>query len=175
MENKPPFGNVRTMIYAEIFGHLQQCARDNGYALAVHGSCARDFDIIAVPWTDKAVEDSELIYEFVRVLHPVATAAPVIKPHGRKAWFIILSHEQSANGLTDFGVDVSVMPRLKQQDHKQEAAEEMYGALQHSTDHMRSMFKHLPPYGLDRYNPSWRDAYHQIDKNEELLKKARRE
>jgi hypothetical protein len=35
-------------------------ARSKGYALAVHGSLARDIDLVAVPWVEEAASAAEL-------------------------------------------------------------------------------------------------------------------
>jgi len=41
----------RAPIYAAcVYPELAELCRDCGYALAVHGSLARDFDLIAIPW-----------------------------------------------------------------------------------------------------------------------------
>ena len=44
----------RAAVYAAaLYPDLAEIAREHGYALAVHGSLARDFDLIAVPWREK--------------------------------------------------------------------------------------------------------------------------
>lgn len=79
-------------------------AREHGYALAVHGSLARDFDFVAIPWVDEAVKPEELV-EAIRAAvggffdehdHPAS------KPHGRRAWVIHLGGGPY--------IDLSVMP-----------------------------------------------------------------
>lgn len=45
---KPKANNAPT--YMCLYPGLAEIARANGYALAVHGSLARDMDLIAVPW-----------------------------------------------------------------------------------------------------------------------------
>lgn len=47
---KPKANNAPT--YMCLYPGLAEIARANGYALAVHGSLARDMDLIAVPWID---------------------------------------------------------------------------------------------------------------------------
>jgi hypothetical protein len=39
-------------IYACMYPELAEIARKHGYALAVHGSFARDMDLVAVPWVE---------------------------------------------------------------------------------------------------------------------------
>lgn len=48
-------------IYVGVYPGLAEVCREKGYALAVHGSVGKDFDLIAVPWTIEAVSPTELI------------------------------------------------------------------------------------------------------------------
>lgn len=90
---------------------LQGTARRSGYALAVHGSQARDLDLIAVPWTERA-EDPEMLVrrlgetcaEHTGWGHRGAREGWTEKPHGRLACTIIASSEVH--------LDISIMPRL---------------------------------------------------------------
>lgn len=36
--------------------HIRAVAREIGYAIGVHGTLERDLDLIAAPWTEKALE-----------------------------------------------------------------------------------------------------------------------
>lgn len=92
---KPNYGNIRALVYASVLPGLQEVAHSCGYALTIHGSMARDFDMVAVAWTEEAVPAAELI-ERIRVL--VATEGsdagvhgPELRAHGRQAWIIALS------------------------------------------------------------------------------------
>lgn len=76
-----------------IYPALAKKSIELGYALALHGSLQRDLDIIAVPWTDSAVDPITLVAalcdEFnVAPNHEINK--PEIKPHGRLAWSIPL-------------------------------------------------------------------------------------
>lgn len=91
---------------------LREVAQAHGYALGLHGSVARDVDLIAVPWVDEAAPAIELvraaaarIRELCGWVHcpAVDLDKPTFKPHGRLAWSI---HIQ---GGVYF--DVSVLPR----------------------------------------------------------------
>lgn len=97
--------------FARLALPLQERARELGYALLVHGSLARDIDLVAVPWAPTAVSAEELVRELeakVRELDVspaeqiLPTQGPEDKPHGRRAWNI---HVQG----TYF--DLSVTPR----------------------------------------------------------------
>ncbi len=83
-------------------------AKREGYALGVHGSMARDLDLIAAPWTEKACDADELIEHLCRALDATlfeTDQKPEHKPHGRKAWSLHLL------GLGLY-LDVSVMPKV---------------------------------------------------------------
>ena len=95
--------------YTLLFPILSNAARECGYALALHGSMARDLDLIAVPWTEQAVPASDLIQRLITAcggfLHKrEAVSGPELKPHGRLAWTINLGGGP--------WLDVSVTPRV---------------------------------------------------------------
>lgn len=92
-------------IYASaMYPFLAEIAREHGYALAVHGSLARDLDLIAVPWTDEAVDPSVLIAAIEQRSAAVLTGPPSEKPHGRIAYALCA-------GFGSCGWDISFMPR----------------------------------------------------------------
>ena len=106
--------------YCCLYPRLATVARTHGYALAVHGTMGRDFDLIAVPWIDSASEPDALIRDILDACAtdlPEGTAKcvdgkwiavdltkPSVKEHGRLCWTIIL--ERGAF------IDFSVMPRI---------------------------------------------------------------
>lgn len=90
---------------------IRDAAKAKGYAIGVHGSLARDIDLIACPWTDGAAPAAEMA-EAVRAAAASAipggncwskTDDPKQKPHGRLSW----SLHFAAGGY----IDLSVMPR----------------------------------------------------------------
>ena len=95
--------------YMFIYMRMAQRAQELGYALALHGSLIRDCDMIAVPWTDEAVDMGELVSELIELSGGIANykgrenGAYSTKPHGRKAWIIHLG-----GGAY---IDLSVMPK----------------------------------------------------------------
>jgi hypothetical protein len=97
---------------------LVEIARRHGYALAVHGSMQRDFDLLAVPWTEEAGPPEPMLDEMKAAAEGVWThhdfddlwttvARGSAKPHGRKAWSIHLTNK----GCHGPYLDISVMPR----------------------------------------------------------------
>lgn len=103
--------------YVGLFPHLAIVAHGMGYALAVHGSVTRDFDLVAIPWTEDAVSATELMRAIAdrvgqamggwessvngEITKPLAE--PTQKPHGRLSWAI-----PTGNGSV---IDLSVTPR----------------------------------------------------------------
>lgn len=108
--------------YALLVPDLMKAGREVGYAIAVHGSLARDLDVVAIPWTEEAVPAERLILHLAAAVdgrirnggtrnadgewQTAHGSAPSVKPHGRLAWTIHLDR----GGLY---VDVSVMPRVR--------------------------------------------------------------
>lgn len=102
---KPP---SLAAVYIGLYPMLAEVAREHGYALAVHGTLARDLDLVAVPWIDAACEPGELAAALCDRIkyatHPHAgPMGPASKPHGRQGWTISLG-----NGAF---IDLSVMPK----------------------------------------------------------------
>ena len=87
---------------------MQECAREYGYALAVHGSLNRDIDLVAIPWVEGARDPVDLVYGLASVVQSITNYVDVIecetkKPYGRLAWSIYIDR-------TTY-IDLSVTPR----------------------------------------------------------------
>lgn len=96
--------------YVMCYVPLERIAWRHGYALALHGSMARDLDIVCIPWTDDADDPDVLIAAFVKFVVKKAhvdikSRTPVEKPHGRMAYVIPIGFD------SNMYLDVSVMPR----------------------------------------------------------------
>ena len=94
---------------------LQLAARGCGYALAVHGSLARDIDLIAIPWTDHCDRPELLVERLCGALSALVGRALRLgggdwadKPHGRRALTIILG------GICP-EIDLSIMPQIEKE------------------------------------------------------------
>lgn len=70
-------------IYASIYHELAEVCRKHGYALAIHGSLAKDFDLIAIPWTDAPASPQSVIAEIESQFALKATGPLATNPHGR--------------------------------------------------------------------------------------------
>jgi hypothetical protein len=95
-------------LMADMLPAMRLAARGCGYALAEHGTMARDIDLIAIPWTAGAAEPDLLVARlcgvvagFVGRAHPAGDWTE--KPHGRRAKTII-------HGAFGAEIDLSVMP-----------------------------------------------------------------
>lgn len=100
-------------MYAVIYPFMAMRAHECGYALAIHGSMARDFDLIAVPWTENAKSAEELVARILDVMdgtifsmEQLDPTKPTEKPHGRRAYSM---HLRTWTG--NAYIDLSVMPR----------------------------------------------------------------
>lgn len=102
-------------IYAQLLPKIREAGKALGYALAIHGTMARDLDILAVPWVEDAASPEELIAAIQAAVGGFVfgdlskrggvDAEPTKQPHGRLSWNICW-------GGRPF-IDLSVMPRQR--------------------------------------------------------------
>ncbi len=101
---------------------LRHLAERYGYAICVHGSLKRDIDLVAVPWREAAPSADSLVEAIIKACEVIVGVArfregkdinPSLRPHGRKAWSIYLSHLDDGPYL-----DLSVMPTVNEQEPK---------------------------------------------------------
>lgn len=90
-------------MYCAMYPSLAEICRSHGYALAVHGTMARDFDMIAVPWIDSPSEPQMVVDEITKK-HAVnqISGDPEQMRHGRICYTLALYGE--------FFFDFSFMP-----------------------------------------------------------------
>lgn len=102
--------NYAPVYCAAMYPSLCDIFHKNGYALAVHGSLARDFDLIAIPWTNEAkspldvIEDIKINGFAINIIGDLE-----VKPHGRIVYTLSV-------GFGECACDLSFMPRS---EHKQ--------------------------------------------------------
>jgi len=94
--------HIATLVYAVMIGDLQKIALEHGYALAFHGSMQRDFDLIAVPWTEDASSPLKLIYDLMPFKDKHAAVGREEKPHGRQAYLLPIE--------AGLAIDISIIP-----------------------------------------------------------------
>ncbi len=102
---KPNYGPV----YASaMYPGLAEIFHRHGYALACHGSLARDFDLIAVPW-EKSVSEHKAVLDDVTSKYALRLVdAGEMKNHGRKAYTL-------SCGFGECAIDLSFVPNEKGQ------------------------------------------------------------
>lgn len=85
-----PFGIIDPD-YARIYTKARIIAWTYGYACCVHGSFTRDLDLVLVPWTDGAKQNlDQVVTHLASVCDLRIYGAPSEKPHGRRAWTLLL-------------------------------------------------------------------------------------
>lgn len=91
-------------VYAAIYAELAEITRKHGYALAIHGSLSRDFDIIAIPWIELPNDPDVVIKEITETFDIRMIGESTEKLHGRKCYSIFI-------GFGECQLDFSFMPR----------------------------------------------------------------
>ena len=77
--------------YARIFTQARILAWQYGYACLAHGTFTRDLDLLLVPWADRHVPDvGGVVDRIADVAGLKLQGPPSDKPHGRKAWTLLL-------------------------------------------------------------------------------------
>ena len=94
---------------AAMYPGLARICVDNGYALAVHGSLARDFDVIAIPWVDSPSEPEDVINTITEKFAVRRIGEIGHREHGRTVYSLSV-------GFGDCQLDFSFMPRLTAQE-----------------------------------------------------------
>lgn len=76
--------------YGRIFTIARLLAWQEGYSICAQGSFTRDLDLLAVPWTEHARKDGEiLVKRIAQAAGLTIHGSPSDKPHGRKAWTLL--------------------------------------------------------------------------------------
>lgn len=95
---------VYAPMYCAMYPDLAEITRKHGYALAVHGSVARDFDLICIPWGAEPAEPAVVVDEITKTFHVRTVGEPDTTYHGRERWTITV-------GFGECFIDLSFMPR----------------------------------------------------------------
>lgn len=94
--------NYAPVYMAGIYPRLAEIARAHGYALAVHGSCARDLDVVFVPWADEVSSPEEVIDAITSEFAVTRVGDLKRKNHGRLC--------QTLAWMKECFADISFMP-----------------------------------------------------------------
>lgn len=106
----------RKKLYISLLPHIREVARGCGYAIGVHGSMTRDFDLIAVPWVEKPLLEKTLVKRITKAVDGFYMDWSVgKKPHGRNAHTIVLNKGEGSvidGKRWAVFIDLSVTPTL---------------------------------------------------------------
>lgn len=90
-------------VYCALYPQLAEVVRLHGYALAIHGSLGRDFDLICIPWDDRPSPSKTVVEDLCSKYALKVAGEPDTVKHGRERWTLIIS-------FGDCFVDLSFMP-----------------------------------------------------------------
>lgn len=97
-EIKRGYAPVYAALYPELCGIFQK----HGYALAVHGSMRRDFDLVAVPWAEKVSAHDVVLGEIQKTFATTRIGTGTPKNHGRVAYTLAIGFGECAMDLSFF-------------------------------------------------------------------------
>lgn len=90
-------------MYCAMYPDLAKLVREHGYALAVHGSLQRDFDLVCIPWVETP-SDYQTVIDAIEAEFAVSKiGAPEKRPHGRMVYTLAI-------GYGECFMDFSFMP-----------------------------------------------------------------
>ena len=92
--------NYAPVYAAAMYPKLCEIFRKHGYALAVHGTLARDFDLIAVPWQDTVSSLNVVLEEVTNTFAVQIIGQPEVKPHKRLAYTLSVGFGECACDLS---------------------------------------------------------------------------
>jgi hypothetical protein len=95
-------------VYVGLYPEIAEVVRRHGYALAVHGSLAKDFDLICIPWIDEPSPHEDVIKELTDTFR-VDNISCNPKAHGRICYTLIIS-------VGTCYLDFSFMPLIKKEN-----------------------------------------------------------
>jgi hypothetical protein len=120
--DKEKLYNYAPMLYVQLYPKLREVALECGYALCTHGTLQRDFDLVAIPWTENCRTPRELadaVFSVIKNYYRFEGAhfveeGNIHKPHGRVSYTIII--EMSAMEIMDTQnhpfIDLSIVPPI---------------------------------------------------------------
>lgn len=101
-ELKPNYAPVYA---AAMYPELAKIFQRHGYALAVHGSLARDFDLIGIPWAAEISSIGDILEDILKIYAVTLVGDPGKHNHGRIAYTL-------SCGWAECAIDLSFMPAV---------------------------------------------------------------
>ena len=103
--------NYSPIYAAALYPELCTIFQKHGWALAVHGSLARDLDLVAVPWVPRVSEPSAIVAALLKTFWIRQIGEFTLKEHGRVCQTLSIGHGECA-------IDLSFMPAIKVNEPK---------------------------------------------------------
>lgn len=98
---RPNYGPVYA---AAMYPELAKIFQKHGYALAVHGSLARDLDLLAFPWVETVSNHSAVFSDVEKTFAVTFIASEgTKKPHGRVAYTMSFGWGECATDVSFVG------------------------------------------------------------------------
>lgn len=94
-------------VYAAMYPEIAATVRKHGYALAIHGSLQRDFDLIAIPWIAKPSSPAEVVSVLTTEFSLKLIGKGTPMPHGRTVFTL-------SCGWGECAIDLGFMPVVAQ-------------------------------------------------------------
>ena len=101
-------------MYCAMYPKLAEIARKHGYALSVHGTLARDMDLICVPWVEVPSDPVDVVKQITKEFYIRTVGEPDIALHGRERWTVSV-------GFGECFIDLSFMPRMRVEPTEKES------------------------------------------------------
>lgn len=101
-EIKPNYAPVYA---AALYPELAKVFQRHGYALACHGSLARDFDLVAIPWVEAVAKPETVLEDVLQTFALKLVGEAGQHWHGRVAYTLSV-------GFGECFVDLSFFPKL---------------------------------------------------------------
>jgi hypothetical protein len=95
--------NYAPVYAAALYPKLAKICIANGWALAVHGSLARDFDVIAIPWVEKVTPPEQVVKLITENFAAEHIGEIGYREHGRTVYTLSI-------GFGECALDFSFMP-----------------------------------------------------------------
>lgn len=93
-------------VYACLYPQLAEVARKHGYAMAVHGTMGRDFDLICIPWIATPSKPQDVVDEITSTFSIMQSGEPEYKEHRRLVYTVVLQFGECF-------LDLSFMPSVE--------------------------------------------------------------
>lgn len=90
-------------VYAALYPQFAEITRKHGYALAIHGTMNRDFDVVALPWAETVSTPSVVVAELIKSFALTSVGEPTEMRYGRICYTLSI-------GFGECFADVSFMP-----------------------------------------------------------------